>query len=206
MITPFFFADKVAIPVSFNNYWFLTVLFEISLFYIFVRFILHIFGYDVILKLCLGMALIVMFFLGFARFTLFYLAMWIFGYFFQRYRWIERIPNLLFSISAMLFLLLVGYFIFGNNSGGTPDRIWLEIPISICASLTVVKIMQAWEGSALRLTAILSYVGKFTLAIYLCHFTFLKISVNQLLVISEINILYQILILTFFLLSYHTLA
>lgn len=175
-IVPLFFLKVTDLSWHLTfGYWFLNALFVVSLFWeCFLYFdtkksqkwILYGLGLLVILLL---------FILGIKRIPIFYLSMFVFGFYFQRSQWINKINRHIYGILLLFFLIGVGNFRYGFNVAGDAARIWYQMPLSVCASLCLIKLFSMLDSKSCRLSACLGFIGQFTLGIYLAHFMIVEL-------------------------------
>lgn len=82
---------------------------------------------------------------------------------------------IVYSLLFLIFCLFSGFFDYGDTTLGNVNRVWLQFPLSICASLTLLKFFSMYENNKYRIFTILGMIGRYTLGIYLCHFTLINI-------------------------------
>lgn len=174
-IVPLFFLKLTDLSWHLTSgYWFLNVLFVVSLFWeCFLYFDTKLSKKWILYGLSL-LVLLLLFILGIKRIPVFYLSMFIFGFYFQRYQWIDKINCHIYGILLFLFLIGVGNFRYGFNVEGDAARIWYQMPLSVCASLCLMKLFSLLDSKSYRLSTCLGFIGKFTLGIYLAHFIFVE--------------------------------
>ncbi len=101
--------------------------------------------------------------------------MFVVGYFTQRYD-IKRISSsFFFEFMIIVFLLAVGFFEFGNTPSGNDSRIFMEIPLSLAASISLLWLFSKTKEET-KPMKYLARIGKHTLGIYVCHFYLQEIS------------------------------
>ena len=175
---PVFFCRGFNVPDLsfglFRKYWFLQ-----SLFVIVVLTVTAIYFGDKVKKKHVPVVLLLLgaiffFAIGVKRVSMMYLIMFILGYLcFPYLRALEN--RFVVCILALFFLLFAGCFEYGDSSFGNPDRVWLEMPLSVAASVVLVNVFRQ-EVSG-RIMRALTIVGKYTLGIYLLHFLLVKIPI-----------------------------
>ena len=174
--------------------WFLPVLFVIMLIWGGYSYIYHKQGKKSYITYMLVFGITIIFMIGIKRIPLMYLSMFILGYFFQKKEWLYRIHCHMYSVLLLCFLLIVGYFSYGDTSLGTADRVWMEFPLSIIATLVLTRLFYFIEQHSYKTTKIFSFIGKYTIGIYLCHFYFIAIPMIELLENMTSNLLQFVLL------------
>lgn len=109
------------------------------------------------------------FYIGYARFLIFYTIMFVVGYFVQRYDAGRISSSILFDLMIVIFLIGCGFFEFGNTPSGNESRIFMDIPLSLTASTSLLW-MFSHANKETNVMKYLSRIGKHTLGIYVCHF------------------------------------
>ncbi len=175
-IVPLFFFNITNITWRLtSSYWFLNVLFVISLMWeCFLYLEMKCSQKTLLYITCLSAGLL-LFYFDIKRIPIFYLMMFILGFYFQRYKWINKINIHVYGVLLILFLLFVSMFKYGSEVAGDPNRIWLLMPLSICASFCLIKLFETFDSKSYKITERLGSIGQFTLGIYLAHFIFVKI-------------------------------
>lgn len=174
-IVPLFFLKLADLSWHLTSgYWFLNVLFIVSLFWeCFLYFDTKLSKKWILYELSL-LVLLLLFILGIKRIPIFYLSIFVLGFYFQRHQWIDKINCHIYEILLFLFLIGVGNFRYGFNVAGDAARIWYQIPLSVCASLCLMKLFSVLDSKSYRLSTYLGFIGQFTLGIYLAHFIFVE--------------------------------
>ncbi len=190
-LVPLFFT-KGGAPQEFK-FWFLSVLFVIMLIWGGYSYIYHKLGKREWVTFMLVCVIAILFLIGIKRIPLMYLSMFILGYYFQRKDWLHKIKEPIYSVLAIAFCLIVGYFQYSPNGSESVNRIWTMFPISIIASFVLTKLFLYLVTNVLGTMKVLGSIGQHTIAIYLCHFYF--IDVIQLSRIEECNLILQFIIL-----------
>ncbi len=111
------------------------------------------------------------------RVSLMYLMMYVGGYYFQKYGAIKSINPFFASLCAFLFVLLCDNFYYGNNEYGNPNRIWWQFPLSLCAIISSLYVFYNFSSNNSKIISILSYIGHYTLGVYLIHMMFVELPV-----------------------------
>ena len=190
-LVPLFFT-KGGAPQEFK-FWFLSVLFVIMLIWGGYSYIYHKLGKRKWVTYMLVCGIAILFLIGIKRIPLMYLSMFILGYYFQKGNWLHRIKEPIYSVLAIVFCLVVGYFQYSPNGTESVTRIWMMFPISIVASFVLTKLFLYLVTNVLGTMKVLGSIGQHTIAIYLCHFYF--IDVIQLSRIEDFNPILQFIIL-----------
>lgn len=176
IVIPLFFSYKYDFNFTqFSCYWFLNVLFVIAVTW-------EIFLYleckrllGKLLYIIMIIGIIVLFILGIKRIPISYFLMYIIGYYFHKYNCLIRLKPIVYSVLFLIFCLFSGFFDYGDTTSGNANRVWLQFPLSICASLSLLKFFSMYEGKKYMMFTILGKIGKYTLGIYLCHFALIDI-------------------------------
>lgn len=173
IMVPYFFSYKYDLNVSqISGYWFLNLLFVITIIWdIFLYFECKRLNKYLLIIMILG--LLILFVLDVKRIPISYFLMYIIGFYFQMYNCLVRLKPIVYSLLVLIFCLFSGYFDYGETTLGNANRVWLQFPLSICASFVLLKFFSACEK---RKFAILGMIGRYTLGIYLCHFTLVNLS------------------------------
>ena len=175
-MVPIFFirCHKIQLPSTFSelsSYWFLNTLFVIFIFWEFFKRVLilknNIFRFTLLILIIVSIAFV--FYIGYARFLIFYTIMFVVGYFVQRYDAGRISSSILFDLMIVIFLIGCGFFEFGNTPSGNESRIFMEIPLSLTASTSLLW-MFSHANKETNVMKYLSRIGKHTLGIYVCHF------------------------------------
>lgn len=173
-LVPLFFRTP-HVPSSFFGFWFLTALFTLFVLWDIIIYLLSRFNkYRTVLIGCLSIAFTALFIADIKRFTIFYFGMFLLGFFAQNRGGVFCKYKFYYSIMAVLFLLTVVYFSFGEAASGNAERIWLEIPISILASCVLHFVFSQYDAQN-RWMKMLGGIGRHTLGIYVCHFMILQL-------------------------------
>lgn len=175
-IVPLFCLNTADFSFSLKSgYWFLNTLFVIDFLWDVFSFVKVKFKKKFFFSI-IALALIAIFYvLGIKRISISYLIMYIIGFYFQRYNFIKKMNGYIYSFLLLIFLLFVGSFRYGYDISGSPERVWLQMPLSICASFCLVYFFSIWELSKGKIFTVLGFLGRYTLGIYLAHFAFVKI-------------------------------
>lgn len=174
LLVPLFFSQTGWIwNGSISSFWFLNVLFAISSLWNTVLFIDSKLGTRNIFLWITLAVIIILFAFDIKRVVLMYLILYIFGYFFQQNSWLQKCPYYAYEIALFLFLLGVGHFSYGSTEYGNGNRVWLEMPLSIMASMFLTKLFSCLKNR--HLIAIFTLLGQYSLGIYLAHFLFVEI-------------------------------
>lgn len=174
IVIPLFFSYKYDFEVTqVSGYWFLNVLFVIAVawetfLYLECKRLLGKYLYIIMI-----IGIIVLFILGIKRIPISYFLMYMIGYYFHKYNCLIRLKPFVYSVLFLIFCLFSGFFDYGDTTSGNANRVWLQFPLSICASLSLLKFFSMYEGN--KIFAILGTIGKYTLGIYLCHFILIEI-------------------------------
>lgn len=175
IVMPYFFSRQYELSVSqISGYWFLNVLFAIVV-------VWDIFLYINIKKTkkylypLMVVVISILFIVGFKRIPISYFLMYVIGFYFQKYNCLTKLPPIFYSLFFLIFCLFSGYFDYGETPMGDADRIWLQFPLSICASLSLLRFFSMCELKDYKICAILGLIGRYTLGIYLCHFFLVRI-------------------------------
>ena len=177
-VVPAFFDRSLCIPELsiglFRKFWFLQSLFVIVMLTASAIYIGNKINRVNVPVVLLLVGAIAFFAIGVKRVSLMYLIMFILGY--LGYKDLNLMGNrVLVCISAIFFILLAGHFEYGDSLSGNPDRVWMELPLSVAASFVLVNIFKL-ESSG-RLMNVLAGIGKYTLGIYLVHFLLVRIPI-----------------------------
>lgn len=176
LIVPLFFSDELSWDSRISAFWFLNVLFAVSVIWGIFSFIDGRLPKGRIwFRISALLAVAVVFVVGFKRIPLFYLMMFVLGYVFSSQDLMTKIPRAVFSAAFLLLCLIAGYYVYGYNPYGSPDRIWLMMPISVLASFALIYFFRIADERWEYFSRFLSFVGKYTLGIYLCHFMLVDI-------------------------------
>lgn len=191
-LVPLFFTGNGE-PQEFK-FWFLSVLFVIMLIWGGYSYIYHKLGKRTWVTYMLVCGIAILFLIGIKRIPLMYLSMFILGYYFQEGEWLHKIHSHVYSVMLFCFLLIVGYFSYGDTSLGSADRVWLEFPLSIIASLVLTRLFAFIEQCSYKITKTFAFIGMHTIGIYLCHFYFVEIPVIEVLENMTSNMLQFVLL------------
>lgn len=175
LLVPLFFATTWKYNGSISSFWFLNVLFVVSCLWTFILFIDD--------KLCarkkilwLTIAIfVILFALDIKQIPLMYMALYVFGYFFQQKSWLQKMPDIIYALFLLAFFLGAGYFSYGQTWYGDENRVWLELPLSALASLSLTWLFCGIVNKYINST--LAFFGKYSLGIYLTHFLFVDMPV-----------------------------
>ena len=197
MFIPMFFSTNMKFDfTNISGYWFLNVLIVIillweSFLYVENKNICNKLLYTVVI-----LGIILAFILDLKRISLAYFSMYILGFYYQKYKFLNRINNYIYAFLFIAFCVISPYYEYGSSTLGDSDRVWLLVPVSLCASLSSIKIFSYFEYYYKQKLGILSYIGKHTLGIYLSHFIFVNLSFVSLI---EKNLpdIYQFIFLFF---------
>ena len=176
ILIPLFFAKDLEILLktdSISSFWFLNVLFAVYIIwgiYLYMEYKIPNRKYVIIGTFILWC---IFFVIDFKRISLMYFALFAFGYFYHSTQ-ISILKNkYLPSTLIVVFLLCCGMFEYGTNIISQANRIWMEFPLSVIASILLAEFFKSINKG--KLYNILNYIGKYTLGIYLCHFIFIHI-------------------------------
>lgn len=117
------------------------------------------------------MTVILLFVGGLKRVVMMYMIMYMVGYAFQKKCLIDKISPHVYLVFLLFFMMTVGYFRYGTNAGGSPERVWLEFPLSLAISAVLMKIFKEIQGNM----DFLVKMGQYSLQIYLLHFLMVDI-------------------------------
>lgn len=158
---------------SISSFWFLNILFTTYVTWGIYQYI----GYKSKNRKYVNIATFliwcILFAIDFKRISLMYLALFAFGYFYYTTNYSILKNKYILSILAIVFFLYCGRFEYGTNTVSQANRIWLEFPLSIIASILLAELFKSTSKG--KLYSLLNYIGKYTLGIYLCHFIFIHI-------------------------------
>ena len=188
----FFIRDGVAQEISF---WFLPVLFVIMVIWGGYSYIYNKLGKREWITYALVCVIASLFLIGIKRIPLMYLLMFIMGYYFMKADWLHKIYSHIYSVLLLCFLLMVGYFSYGDTSYGASDRVFWEFPLSIMASLALTRLFCFIEQCSCKITLLFTFIGRHTVGIYLCHFYFVIIPAIERLENTMNNILEFVILL-----------
>ena len=122
---------------SLSSYWFLNVLFVIMVLWDIMVLLAKWLRSNFAVIAMIAIGIIICFILNIYRIPLVYFILFLLGYVWQRKSVSEKIPSAVVSIVAIIFLLFVGNYRYGDNSLGNPNRVWLLLPLSIAASVVL---------------------------------------------------------------------
>jgi fucose 4-O-acetylase-like acetyltransferase len=175
IVVPLFFSCKYTVSnISINTisgYWFLNTLFVVCMLWGIFSYLKNLTGRFMLLNIIGLILFLCLFVMGVKRISLMYFAMFVFGYYFYKYDLSIKNKYAL-SFITLCFCLLSGHFVYGSTTTGDESRVWLEFPLSIMASIIFVGLFR-YIGKE-KMTKFLSYIGKYTLGIYVCHFLFVQ--------------------------------
>ena len=171
MLIPLFFSADYSFDKGISYFWFLNTLFAISLFWIFRSFLYNYCHRSKFVDIFFVSLLIGLFLFGIKRVSLMYLFMFLCGYYFQQSNALDKLKDWAYLFVLLGYCLGVGFFSYTKGGVETEDRVWLEFPLSICASICLMKIFSIFREN--HIAKFLSFIGKYTLGIYLCHFVFI---------------------------------
>ena len=176
ILIPHFFSYKYDFKITqISGYWFLNVLFVIAVVWDIFLYLECKKSLSKYLYAIMIVGGIVLFVLGVKRIPLSYFLMYIIGYYFHKYNCLIILSPIVYSLLFLVFCLLSGFFDYGNTAFGDANRVWLQFPLSICASLALLKFFSMYEGSKCKVFNVLGMIGRCTLGIYLCHFFLINI-------------------------------
>lgn len=173
LLVPNFFSE-FEVESSLSKYWFLNTLFVVVVIWDILVFISEYIrkSYLWLYWCTIGLGLLTLFVMGISRFNIMYFSMFIIGHFIYRRNLLNALPRYVITLISLAFLMLVQYFHFGENASGNPHRIYVEFVLSILASIVIIYVFSKYqEGS--KIIKALSFIGQYTLGIYVCHFYFL---------------------------------
>lgn len=177
LVIPHFFSYKYDFIITeISSYWFLNVLFAIVVVWDFFLYLECKRSLSKYLHVTMIIGIIVLFVLDVKRIPITYFLMYIIGYYFQKYNCLMKLKPIVYSLLFLIFCLLSGFFDYGDTAFGDANRVWLQFPLSICASLALLKFFSMYEGSKFKVFNVLGMIGRYTLGIYLCHFVLINIS------------------------------
>lgn len=198
LVVPFFLSDIFYVHINqVSSYWFLNVLFVIFAFWELFTYVESKFTMKWLLYVLVFILIAVPFICGVKRIPLTYLSYFILGVFFQRYNLLNKIPSVIYCLFFLFFCFFVRKFVYGTDAYGSPERVWLQMPLAICASFCLMRIFSSFGEYNNKLYDVLSYVGKYTLGIYLAHFLFVRLNFIEMLEYN-VPIIWQFLILFLF--------
>lgn len=177
LITPLFFSHNAIENINLENissFWFLNILFATYIVWGAYTYLCSKFKKKNIIIAAAIILWIILFAINFKRISLMYLALFAFGYFFQTTKMPIFKNKYLLSLLALIFLLLCGKFEYGTTVIQEANRVWLEFPLSIIASILLAEVFKYIKKG--KIYSLLNYIGKYTLGIYLCHFIFIHIN------------------------------
>ena len=181
LIIPIFFTTDFNFDNRISGFWFLNTLFAIHCIWdIFIYLFYRIKrtwpkGGGVFFIICFASTIVALFIIGIKRISLMYLTVFVIGYLLQKYHKTILHSKWIASILAIIYLLTVGFFKYGTTTAGSPQRVWLEFPLSIMASVTIVTIFSCITNKDNRITNVLATFGRHSLGIYLCSLYFCTI-------------------------------
>lgn len=194
-IVPVFFSYKKSfVSFDFYQYWFMYVLFAIEIGYFGMSNILNIIKREKATPLIAIIIVIALILFDFKKIPAWYFFMFAFGYIIATYKVAIKLKYLN-GILSFIFLLTCGYFNYGSNPAGESNRIWLMIPLSISASLVLLNVFRQIRSEYFN--RYLSYIGRYTLGIYLCHFSLLKIPGINYIETLDSNVIQIVLLFVF---------
>lgn len=169
LLVPQFFCNEITQSSSISGYWFLNVLFAISVLWSILSLLMTWLrkGWTVVLMTLIG--IIICFIFDIYRIPLVYLLLFLLGYVWQQRSLSEKIPSAVISVVSVIFLLAVGKYEYGLSPSGNPDRVWLLLPLSCAASIVLHYVF----SKNLLNSKCLILLGRYSLGIYLCHFFFI---------------------------------
>lgn len=177
LVIPHFFSYKYDFEITqISGYWFLNVLFAIAVAWEIFLYLECKRSFGKYLYITVALGLIILFILDIKRIPISYFLMYIIGYYFYKYNGLTKLHPIVYSLLFLIFCLCSGFFDYGDTTLGNANRVWLQFPLSICASLTLIKLFSLYEEKRYKIFTILGTIGRYTLGIYLCHFTLIKIS------------------------------
>lgn len=175
VVIPHFFSYEYDFEITqISSYWFLNVLFAIVVaweifLYLECKRLLNKYLY-----IAVTLGIIILFFLDIKRIPISYFLMYIIGYYFYKYNCLTKLHPIVYSLLFLIFCLFSGSFDYGDTTLGNANRVWLQFPLSICASLTLLKFFSMYEENKYKIFTVLGVIGRYTLGIYLCHFTLIN--------------------------------
>lgn len=173
LLVPFFFSREWGLNGSISSFWFLNVLFAVSCVWTSIRFFDNkIRKWNIFFWITITV-LVILFAIDMKRVPIMYFTLYVFGYFFQKKSWLQKWPDYIYEIALFVFLLAVGYFSYGQTLYGDGDRVCLEIPLSILASICLTKLFSNIKNKLFNTVFIL--FGQYSLGIYLTHFLMVEI-------------------------------
>lgn len=171
-IVPNFFKNEFSFHIGIlSNYWFLNILFSIYVVWSVISLAYNKFSSKwpiITVPVCM---VLVCFFFNIYRIPLTYLCFFVLGYLWQHFSLSKKIPSFMILLCAVLFLLIVGVYRYGESTVGESNRVWLMIPLSLMAS---VVLHYVFAGEKLNCRCI-EVLGKYSLGIYLCHYFLIKL-------------------------------
>lgn len=175
VLVPMFF-EEFTFNGEVSKFWFLNTLFAVFVMWYILQIVTIITGNRIgKLLLCLAfIGLISLFIFDVSRFTIMYFTMFVVGYVVRKQNIMVKISNFSIAFFALAFLLFVGFFKYGETAAGEPGRIFMEIPLSILASIVLLYVFSKYNSDNAIFKG-LSTIGKYTLGIYVCHFYFLNL-------------------------------
>lgn len=176
ILIPHFFSYKYDFKFTgISGYWFLNILFVIAVVWDIFLYIECKKSLSKYLYVIMIVGIIVLFVLGVKHIPISYFLMYVFGYYFHKYNCLIKIKSIVYSFLFLIFCLFSGFFDYGDTTLGNPNRVWLQLPLSICASLTLLRLFSMYKEKRYKIFTILGMIGRYTLGIYLCHFTLINI-------------------------------
>ena len=172
LLVPLFFQSQFIYDNSISAYWFLNVLFCIHILDEIITRCSKFLGNGYIKPILVALLVSICFIIDFKRIPVWYFLIYMLGYYFQYYKIGNKLNGYVVSIAVLVFLLLVGYYNYGETTAGNPERIWMMMPLSLLASISLIYLFLHLPD---RMNEWMSVIGRRTLAIYLCHFVFVSI-------------------------------
>ena len=171
-IVPNFFKSEFSFHIGvLSSYWFLNVLFVINIVWSVVSLIYNKISSKLPIIIVLACVVLLCFSFNIYRIPLTYLCFFVLGYLWQHFSLSKRIPSFLIFLCAVLFVLFVGVYRYGDSTAGDPNRVWMMIPLSLMAS---VVLHYVFAGDRLNYRC-MEILGKYSLGIYLCHYFLIKL-------------------------------
>ncbi|WP_036908882.1 acyltransferase family protein [Xylanibacter ruminicola] len=171
VMVPCFFMNLKDVHINFGQYWFLNALLLVCIVHAVGRLAFQ-WKYGMLLILLLGIALLA----GMVvthKYIFFFAVIFEMGYYFQKYDIVNRLPIDIYSILGVAFLLLVGYYHFGEGHMDT-SNIWISSIVSILASTSLTFLFKELEVKEMKMIRPLAFIGSYTLGIYVCHYYFIR--------------------------------
>lgn len=171
ILVPLFFQNEIEFRCPVSSYWFLNVLFAISVLWIVISYVYNRINRKWIVVLLVVLGVSMCYVLNVYRIPLTYFCAFALGYIWQQHSLSDKVPSFVILLLSIIFLLTVGQYQYGNTLSGNPDRVWLLLPLSTIASIVLHWIFHKNVFN----NKLITLLGKFSLGIYMCHYMFIRL-------------------------------